>query len=94
MFEELHFGTYYEVIAFELGRSLSRYYDIWLEILCKDEKKRELYLSKVEQARISTVVLICTAEFSSGLYFSVQNFILWFKTLFFYHNNCRLKIKL
>jgi hypothetical protein len=82
MFEELHFGTYYEVIAFELGRSLSRCYDIWLEILCKDEKKRELYVSTVEQARISTVVLICAAEFqfrtlyfSSKLYFQVQNFI-------------------
>jgi hypothetical protein len=30
MFEEMHFGTYYQVIAFELGRSLSRYYDIGL----------------------------------------------------------------
>lgn len=60
MFDEMKFSTYYEVIASELRRALGRYYDTWQEILCKDENRRELYLSTIEQTRISVVVLTCS----------------------------------
>lgn len=59
MFNELEFSTYYEAIAFELRASLARYYDTWLDVLCKDEAVRSMYLSTVEQKRISVVILSC-----------------------------------
>jgi len=59
MFQEMEFGTYYEAIAWELRGALSRYYDKWLEILCKEEAERSLYLSTIEQKRATVVVLTC-----------------------------------
>jgi hypothetical protein len=59
MVNEMEFGTYYEAIAWELRGALSRYYDKWLEILCMDEVERPLYLSTIEQKRLTVVVLTC-----------------------------------
>jgi len=59
MFNEMEFGTYYEAIASELRGALSRYYDKWLEILCREEKERPLYLSTIEPKRVTVVVLTC-----------------------------------
>ncbi len=55
----MEFGTYYEAIAWELRAALSRYYDKWLEILCREEEERPLYLPTIEPKRISVVVLTC-----------------------------------
>jgi hypothetical protein len=59
MVNEMEFGTYYEAIAWELRGALSRYYDKWLEILCQEEVERPLYLSTIEQKRVTVVVLTC-----------------------------------
>src|SRR4051794_35589475 len=59
MFNGIEFGTYYEAIAWELRGALSRYYDKWLEILCMEETERPLYLSTIEQKRVTVVVLTC-----------------------------------
>lgn len=59
MFQEMEFGTYYEAIASELRRALSRYYDKWLEILCKEDEERPLYLSTIEPKLVTVVVLTC-----------------------------------
>jgi hypothetical protein len=59
MFKMMEFGTYYEAIACELRGALSRYYDKWLEILCKEEAERPAHLSTIEQKRVTVVVLTC-----------------------------------
>ena len=73
MFNEMEFSTYYEAIAFELRASLARYYDVWLDVLCKEEAEQPLYVSTVEQKRINIVVLSCALlEHTINFYLSTK----------------------
>jgi hypothetical protein len=79
MFKEMEFGTYYEAIACELRDALGRYYDSWLEILCREEGERPSYASTIEQKRITVVVLTCaliehTINFYLGLKCNTADF--------------------
>jgi hypothetical protein len=59
MFQEMRFSTYHELIASDLRAALIRYYDEWLDIVCKEEVERPQFLSSIEEKRISVVVLTC-----------------------------------
>src|SRR2546422_7842553 len=73
MFQEMEFGTYYEAIAWELRGALSRYYDKWLEIVCREEEERPLYLTTIEQKRVTVVVLTCALiEHTINFYLGVK----------------------
>jgi hypothetical protein len=59
MINEIAHTDYHKVIASELRVAIRRYYDMWEDILHKDESEREGWISMIEQPRVSIVVLSC-----------------------------------